>query len=47
MPLAGIDLITEGITTTHFSSKKLYLYPGAGIDLITEGITTSFLFTLK
>ena len=35
---AGIDLITEGITTSISSPPLLLLV--AGIDLITEGITT-------
>ena len=37
---AGIDLITEGITT-HLHESEAGIANLAGIDLITEGITTN------
>ncbi len=36
---AGIDLITEGITTVD-TVVFVFVFVIAGIDLITEGITT-------
>ena len=38
--IAGIDLITEGITTVVVRSAVASTTHFAGIDLITEGITT-------
>ena len=43
---AGIDLITEGITTAECLSSNS-LAESAGIDLITEGITTKGLGVLN